>query len=366
MSTETENTSDFEDLREKFGRFRILIVGRANAGKTTILRGICNTTDNPEINDGKGNKIDPSQVEGTRGRGMHNIEHELIFRSNDKFVFHDSQGFEAGRADEFLKMKEFIADRAKTTHLKKRIHAIWYCIPMDTLHRAIQRAEEMFFTECNPGNIPIVVLFTKFDALVPVALGKLAPADRQLPIQERLLKAKLLIEGIFDRADVWGRLSKMTYPPKSCVRIEGLHRSNGGCNSLLENTAAVLSEEALQMLFVSAQETNIALCVSFAARWVVLRLTRVGASVDSKGIKGVEGSFKGVQGFEGSRSSACCSEQDRYRSSRRTTSSQGVEGFEGSAYSEVRRRLRDPCQGDFEHRLSRSKLGKVQEKSLLK
>ena len=53
---------------------------------------------------------------------MHNIDQELIFRSNDKFVFHDSAGFEA---DEFVKMKEFIADRAKTPFLKKRIHAIW-------------------------------------------------------------------------------------------------------------------------------------------------------------------------------------------------------------------------------------------------
>ena len=139
-------------------------------------------------------------------------------------------------------------------------------------------------------SVPIVVLFTKFDALVPVALGKLAPADRKLPIQERLVKAKSLIEGIFDRADVWGRLSKMTHPPKSCVRIEGLyyiflyayrvllftnmpglHRSSSeGCKSLLENTAAVLSEETLQMLFVSAQETNIALCIRFAARKCVI------------------------------------------------------------------------------------------------
>ena len=137
-------------------------------------------------------------------------------------------------------------------------------------------------------SVPIVVLFTKFDALVPVALGKLAPADRKLPIQERLVKAKSLIEGIFDRADVWGRLSKMTHPPKCYVRIEGLyyvslyahrvlltsmlglHKSNEGCNSLLENMAAVLSEETLQMLFVSAQETNIALCIRFAARRCVI------------------------------------------------------------------------------------------------
>ena len=58
-------------------------------------------------------------------RGMHNIENELIFRSNDKFVFHDSEGFEAGHEDEFVKAKKFIADRANTTFLKKRIHAIW-------------------------------------------------------------------------------------------------------------------------------------------------------------------------------------------------------------------------------------------------
>jgi len=58
-------------------------------------------------------------------RGIHNVENELIFRSNDKLVFHDSQGFEAGREDEFLQMRKFIEDRAKTTILKKRIHAIW-------------------------------------------------------------------------------------------------------------------------------------------------------------------------------------------------------------------------------------------------
>jgi hypothetical protein len=45
-----------------------------------------------------------------------------------------------------------------------------------------------------------------------------------------------------------------------------MHRSNEGCNSLLENTAAVLSDETLQMLFVSAQEANIALCITYATR----------------------------------------------------------------------------------------------------
>ena len=52
-----ENAEEFEDLREKFGRFRILIIGRANAGKTTILQRICNSTEEPEIFDGDGNKV---------------------------------------------------------------------------------------------------------------------------------------------------------------------------------------------------------------------------------------------------------------------------------------------------------------------
>ncbi|KAI9566086.1 hypothetical protein HD554DRAFT_2026150 [Boletus coccyginus] len=219
-----EHSEDFEDLQKKFGRFRILIVGRANAGKTTILRGICNSTENPEIYDGLFYVIlSHSWRCGQSFRGMHNVENELIFRSNDKLVFHDSQGFEAGREDEFLEMKEFIADRSKTTILKKRIHAVWYCIPMDKLERAIQRAEEKFFEECDPGNVPVVVLFTKFDALLPVALGKLAPADRRLPGQELLSKAEALIEGIFNEADVWGRLGQLTYSPKSCVRIRGMY-----------------------------------------------------------------------------------------------------------------------------------------------
>lgn len=49
-------------LAEKAGRFRILIIGRANAGKTTILKKICNTTDDPEIYDKNGKKVIDSDI----------------------------------------------------------------------------------------------------------------------------------------------------------------------------------------------------------------------------------------------------------------------------------------------------------------
>ena len=60
-----------------------------------------------------------------RQRGYHNIEDEMVFRSNPGFVFHDSRGFEVGGVEEFEQMKKFVAERAKTTFLKKRVHAIW-------------------------------------------------------------------------------------------------------------------------------------------------------------------------------------------------------------------------------------------------
>ena len=46
-----------EKLKEKCQRFRILIIGRANAGKSTILKNICDTTEEPEILDSEGNKV---------------------------------------------------------------------------------------------------------------------------------------------------------------------------------------------------------------------------------------------------------------------------------------------------------------------
>ena len=108
---------------------------------------------------------------------------------------------------------------------------------MDKLERAIQRAEEMFFGECDPmdsehifavvflcswsGPVPAIVLFTKFDALTTVAVGKLPSADRQLPLRRRLSMAKPLVEDIFNHPDVCGRLSRMRYAPKAFVRVGG-------------------------------------------------------------------------------------------------------------------------------------------------
>ena len=45
------------NIREKFGQFRILVIGRANAGKTTILKKICDSAEDREIYDDQGTKV---------------------------------------------------------------------------------------------------------------------------------------------------------------------------------------------------------------------------------------------------------------------------------------------------------------------
>ena len=153
---------DPESLRKHvdcIGRFRILVIGRSNAGKTTLLQRVCNTTELPEVYNAKGEKVgcltaqywqvmydySPARSYGcarvfggvfhdfgtshqqtnSAQRGDHDIENELIFRNNPRFVFHDSQGFESGSVSELELMKRFVADRATRKQLAQRIHAIW-------------------------------------------------------------------------------------------------------------------------------------------------------------------------------------------------------------------------------------------------
>ncbi|KAL4064174.1 hypothetical protein V8B97DRAFT_1988980, partial [Scleroderma yunnanense] len=136
---------------DRIGRFRILVIGRSNAGKTTLLQRICNTTELPEVFNSEGKKINVV-VQGSLERGEHNIEDELVFRSNTGIIFHDSRGFEAGSEQEVKLMQNFLTDRSAATKLERRIHAIWYCIPLTNSERPIVAAEELFFNECNTGN----------------------------------------------------------------------------------------------------------------------------------------------------------------------------------------------------------------------
>ncbi|KIO05672.1 hypothetical protein M404DRAFT_141014, partial [Pisolithus tinctorius Marx 270] len=245
-------------------RFRILVVGRANAGKTTVLQRVCNTMDQPEIFDGNGGKVCGLLTFELMQRSYHNIEDELVFKSNPRYVFHDSCGFEAGSEAEFDKMKKFVTDQAKSTKLEKRLHAIWYCIPLNESHRMVMAAERKFFNECDSGHVPVIVLLTKADTLNLDAVQQLM--RRGLTIDDAMKEApeveKQLQKGCLEKIKGW--LNELKFPPQSYLMLTGMEQESADCEELLKCTANALTEEGLQGLLISSQQSNLGLCMEFA------------------------------------------------------------------------------------------------------
>ncbi|KAG1777946.1 GTP-binding protein [Suillus placidus] len=257
---------DASKIKEKIGRFRILVIGRANAGKTTILQRVCNTRENPEIYNSTGEKVGIIMP-----RGEHDIKNEMVFRNNPGFIFHDSCGFESGGESEFDKMKAFIASRSKKCKLKDQLHAIWYCIPMEEDCRSFTKGETKFFKECDTGSIiPLLTvhrgLFTKFDALYDVAyaqlksMGKLMEEARELApkhAKESFAKGSQL-KFLYHSEDI-------QRPPKHHICLPDMDKDHADCELLIERTARSLDDdEVLQQLFVSTQRTNLELCMKCA------------------------------------------------------------------------------------------------------
>ncbi|KAH9013359.1 hypothetical protein EDB85DRAFT_970102 [Lactarius pseudohatsudake] len=153
-------------------QFRVLIIGRANAGKTSILKRICETTESPIIYR-KGEKVtlDPSM-----DRGEHRIDDELVFSNHRGYIFHDSRGIESGSAGEVDILRKFIQSKCGNGRLRDRLHAIWldsrvfaitttdghilrYCVPMDNQRPQL---DLKFFNDiCPERNVPVIAVFTK-------------------------------------------------------------------------------------------------------------------------------------------------------------------------------------------------------------
>ncbi|KAL4065555.1 hypothetical protein V8B97DRAFT_2025708 [Scleroderma yunnanense] len=245
---------------DRIGHFRVLVIGRSKAGKTTLLQRVCNSTELSEVTNSKGGKIDPTVVQGSL-EGHVNIEDEIIFQSNPGFIFHDSRGFEAGSEDEVKLMKKFVAERAAALILEQRIHVIWYCIPLTDYDRPIMPAEELFFNECNIANVPVIVVLTKADAMELVAIGQLR--DEGLAMKEAKLRAGELTTEILNKLKtrIEAQLAGFKYPPKDCM-----NKDQADCNPLLRCTVDALDEKELQKLVMSTQRINFVLNIEFTIR----------------------------------------------------------------------------------------------------
>jgi hypothetical protein len=58
-------------------------------------------------------------------RGEANIDTEFVSPRNNKFVLHDSKGFEPGDEDNVNIVQQFIERRVNMPNLGERLHAVW-------------------------------------------------------------------------------------------------------------------------------------------------------------------------------------------------------------------------------------------------
>jgi len=242
-------------------KFRVLIIGRANAGKTSILQRVCNTTEGPKIlrllSQGNRKRI---QLDATIERGMHNIEDELIFTNHTGYIFHDSRGFEAGGEDELKIVQEFVRRKSRESKLKDRLHAIWYCIPMDNARPGLDL--KYFDDICPDKNVPVIAVFTKYDQFRRNIGIKLEDQHRD----PSLLDAE--VENVFNEHYMAG----LTGPPSPpFVRLERMHKPDQQCDGLIKITVNALSDAVVALMLLAVQrDHNLELSIDYAiTRWVL-------------------------------------------------------------------------------------------------
>ncbi|KAH7929084.1 hypothetical protein BV22DRAFT_153440 [Leucogyrophana mollusca] len=134
-------------------RFRLLVIGKTGVGKSSLIQHAFN--------------IGEVHVSDTT-RGEAHIDQEFIAPENERFVLHDSQGFESGDQGNVKIVKDFIARRSNMPELRDRLHAVWLCLATPHANGRLLESGVRTFLESRRdilGNIPIVVVFTKLDLL---------------------------------------------------------------------------------------------------------------------------------------------------------------------------------------------------------
>ncbi|KAK3984702.1 hypothetical protein QBC44DRAFT_336483 [Cladorrhinum sp. PSN332] len=242
------------NLPEACDKFRILIIGKAGVGKSTICSKVFGIP--PE-------KAGVSHY--SVGTAKEKVWYPLTFEgANENLIMHDSGGFEAGDLNCVNAITDFIQFRKSQHRLADQLHCIWYCISCNS-NRPIQEAELQFFQKADVGNIPVVVVFTQFDKLVDAAFIKLLnrsmskgntqldiPHLRELAHNAAVAQYEKEYRGQFERT--FGRRNRVTI-----TRI-GIRPDEdddvgptSGVDTLVQETREILLEDGLKLLWAAAQ-----------------------------------------------------------------------------------------------------------------
>ncbi|KAG2335514.1 hypothetical protein BDR05DRAFT_1030114, partial [Suillus weaverae] len=86
--------------------------------------------------------------------GEASIDHEFISPQNDRFVLHDSKGFEPGEKDNLKIVRDFIDRRRNMSTPEHQLHAVWLCFEIPRAGgRLLETGTEEFLTLKSSGTL---------------------------------------------------------------------------------------------------------------------------------------------------------------------------------------------------------------------
>ncbi|KAG8780436.1 hypothetical protein FRC16_003146, partial [Serendipita sp. 398] len=120
--------------------------------------------------------------------------------------------------------------------------------------------ENWFFSECGTGEVPVIVILTKFDALDTKAFITLRKEGKSR-IEARELASQRAVSS-FEEVHL-ETLAAFPYSPKGHVYLRNMNKEGHDCGDLVERTAAALDDETLRQLFVSTQRNKLKICIRY-------------------------------------------------------------------------------------------------------
>ncbi|KAF9511203.1 hypothetical protein BS47DRAFT_1395344 [Hydnum rufescens UP504] len=240
-------SDDILAIRGVYKRFRVLVLGPANAGKTTLLERLSDSPAGAATVTRDGRRI-PEVPRGYSQRGAHRITDEITYASNPGFVFHDSGGFEAGADDEIKAVWNFIRKRSSGSP-SEQLHAIWLCIPADN-SRPFGFLHSGFFSKPT-GSVPVIGVFTKLDGRETIELVNLLGAD---PSPSDIFQSHSRVQQRTTNfiEELQTQFQRLPVPPTAFIRLGNMHKnteeSTAACTQLLQITTDALPTGTLKLL----------------------------------------------------------------------------------------------------------------------
>jgi len=142
-------------------------------------------------------------------------------------------------------------------------HTLRYCIPMDNQRPGLDLKH--FKDVCPDRNVPVIAVFTKFDQFklnVEMELEDHGDPDGQGTAAVEIRFREHYLCHLGDGARF--------------VQLERMHKSDGRCRSLIEETAGALGADVVTLMLLAVQRSNVELSVKVA-------MTRVHPNFEDEG-----------------------------------------------------------------------------------